>query len=72
MTLFHLIFLLSTTIRPKIRVHTDLYLFFVQDHSTKVYCPLCFILSFVYDHPTKVYALLSFILSSVCDHSTKN
>ena len=36
MVLFHLIFLLCTTIRPKIRVHTDLFLLFAHDHSTKL------------------------------------
>ena len=37
MVLFHLIFLLCTTIRPKIRVHTDLFLFFVQGPSMYIY-----------------------------------
>ena len=72
MVLFHLIFLLCTTIRPKIRVHTDLFLLFAHDHSTKVYGPLSFILSFVHDHSTKIYGLLSFILSFVHDHLSKN
>ena len=42
---FHLIFLLCTTIRPKIRVLIDLFLLFAHDHSTKIYDRLSFILS---------------------------
>ena len=62
--LFHLIFLLCITIRPKIRVHTNSFLLFAHDHSTKVYGPLSLILSFVHDHSRKIYGLLSFIWSS--------
>ena len=40
MVLFHLFFLFCTTIRPKIRSLTDLYLLFAHDHSTKIYDPL--------------------------------
>ena len=32
------------TIRPKIRVHTDLFFLFVHKHSTKVFFHLFFIL----------------------------
>ena len=37
MVLFHLIFLLCMSIQPKIRVLIGLFLFFAQDHSTKIY-----------------------------------
>ena len=70
MVLFHLIFLLYTTIRPKISVHTNLFLLFAHDHST--FGPLSLILSLVHDHSTKIYGLLSFIRSFVHDHLTKN
>ena len=44
MVLFHLIFLLSTTNRPKIRVLNDLFLLCAHDHSTEIYGPLSFTL----------------------------
>ena len=53
MVLLHLIFLLCTAIRPKIRFHIDLFLLFGHNHSIKVYGPLSFIVSFVHDHSTK-------------------
>ena len=37
------------TIRPEFMVHTDLFIFFAHDHSTKIYDPLSFNLSFVHD-----------------------
>ena len=37
MVLFHLYFLLCTTIRPKSRVAIDLFLSFAHEHSTKIY-----------------------------------
>ena len=40
MVLFHLIFLLRTTNRPKIRVLNDFFLLCVHDHSTEIYGPL--------------------------------
>ena len=51
MVLFHLIFLLCTTIRPNISVLTVFFLLFSHYHSIKLYGPLSFILSFVHDHP---------------------
>ena len=53
MAFFHLIFLLYTTIRPKIRVLIDLFLLCEQNHSTEIYGPFSFILSSVRDHSTK-------------------
>ena len=50
MVLFHLIFLLCTTIRPKIRVLSDLFLLFAHDYLTERYGPPSFILSFVHNH----------------------
>ena len=52
MVLFQLIFLSYTTIGPRLRVLTDLFLIFAHDHSTKIYGPLSFILSLVHDHST--------------------
>ena len=40
MILFHLFFLLCTTIRPKIRVLIELIYLFLHDHLTKIYGPL--------------------------------
>ena len=71
MVLFHLIFLLCTTIRPKIRVLIDLFLLCAHDHSTKIYGLLSFIFSFVYDHSTKIRVLIDLFLLFVHDHSTK-
>ena len=53
MFLFHLLFLLCTTIRPRIMVLIDLFLLFAHGHSTKMYGPLSFILSFANDNSTK-------------------
>ena len=71
MVLFHLIFLLCMTIQPKIRAHTDLFLFFVIDHSTKVYGPLSFILSFGTTIRPKIKIHTDLFLY-VHDHSTKS
>ena len=71
MVLFHLIFLLCTTIRPRLRVFTDLFLLFAHYHSSKMYCPLSFIFSFVYNHSTKIRVLIDLFLLFVHDHSTK-
>ena len=46
MVLFYLIFLLCTTIRPKIRVLNDLFLLCAHDHQTEIYDPLSFTLFF--------------------------
>ena len=43
MVFFYLFILSNTTIRPKIRVHTDLFLLFVHDHSTEIRGPHLFI-----------------------------
>ena len=61
MVLFHLFFLLCTTIRPRL----------AHDHSTKMYLPLSFILSFAYEHSTKIRVLIDVFLLFVPDHSTK-
>ena len=52
---FSFIFLLYTTIRPKVRVLIELFLLCAHDHSAEIYAhgPLSFILSFVHDHSTK-------------------
>ena len=44
---------ICTTIRPKFRVSTELFILIVHDHSTKIYGSLSFNLSFVHDHSTK-------------------
>ena len=69
--LFHLLFPLCTTIRPRLRVFTDLFLLFAHDHLTEMCRPLSFILSFVYDHSTKIRVLIDLFLLFVHDHSTK-
>ena len=67
MVLFHLIFLLCTTIRPKIRVHTDLFLLFAHDHSTKVYDSLSFILSRPFDLKIRSTLIYLFICTRPFD-----
>ena len=47
------LFYLYRTIRLKVRVLIDSFLLFAQDHSTKLYGPLSFILSLGHDHSTK-------------------
>ena len=64
MVLFHLIFLLSTTILPNIRVHTDLFLLFAHDHSTKVYSPLSFTFFWAQAFDKNIWS--SFIYSFFC------
>ena len=67
MVLFHLTFLLCTTIRPKIRVAIDLFLFCAHDHSTKIYGLLSFFFLFVHNHSTKVRShSYSLIYSFLC------
>ena len=51
-----------TTIWPKFRVPTDLFLLFAHDHLTKKYRPLSFILSFVYDNSTKIRFFIDLFL----------
>ena len=53
MVLFHLLFVLCTTIRLKIRSLIDLFCLFAHNHVAKVYDPLSLILSLVDNHPTK-------------------
>ena len=53
MFLFHLIFLLHTTIEPKIRVFIDLFLSCAHNHSTEICGFLIFMISFVHGHSTK-------------------
>ena len=52
---------ICTTIRPKFRVPTELFLLIAHDHSTKIYGSLSFNLSFVHDHSTKNYGCHWFI-----------
>ena len=61
------IFLLYTTIRPKVRVPIDLFLLCAHCHSTKIYVhgPLSFILSLAHHHSTKNYVSHWFI-SYIC------
>ena len=47
MVLFHLFFLLCTIIRPRLRILTDLFLLFADDHSKK-YIVLFHLFSFIY------------------------
>ena len=60
------------TIRPKIKVHTDLFLYMYTTIRPKIRVFIDIFLSFAHDHSTKIYDLLSFIYSFfVHDHSTK-
>ena len=47
MVLFHLFFLLCSIIRPRLRILTDLFLLFADDHSKK-YIVLFHLFSFIY------------------------
>ena len=60
-----------TTIRPKFRVLTDLFLLSAHDHSTKIYRPPSFILAFVYDNSTKIRVFIDLFLLFIHDHLTK-
>ena len=71
MVLFHLFFLLCTTIRPKIRVLIDLFLLFAHDHSTKMYGPLSYILPLCTIIRPKTRVLIDLFLLFVQDYSTK-
>ena len=74
MVLFYLFFILSTTIRPKIRVLTDLFLSCTHDHSTEICGILIFIISFVHDHSTKTqgtHILLLFFFLHAHSHLIK-
>ena len=53
MVLFHLFFLLCTTIWAKIRVIIDLFRLFANDSLTKIFGALSFIFSFAHDDSTK-------------------
>ena len=55
MVLFHLIFLLYSSIRPKISVLIDLLLLCTLDHSIEICGPFSFVLSFVHNYSTKTY-----------------
>ena len=72
MVLFHLIFLLCTTIQPKIRILIHLFLFsFAQDHPTKLYYPLSFILSLCTTFRPKIRVLINLLFLFVHNHLTK-
>ena len=62
---FHLIFLFCTTIRPNIKVHTDLLLYMHTTIRPKVRVFINFFILFVHDHSTKNYGLHWYI-SFVC------
>ena len=67
MILFHLFFLLCAIIRPKIRVHTDLFLLLVHDHLTKIYGLLSFFLLWISIWPfVEENIWSSFIYSFFC------
>ena len=53
LVLVHLLFLLWTTILPKIRCLIDLFRLFSQHHSSKIYGPRLFTFSSVHDHSVK-------------------
>ena len=65
MVLFHLLFLLCTITRPKIRILGDLFLLFDHDYLTEIYGPLSFILSFVHNHSSNTQGPLRFV-SFIC------
>ena len=72
MVFLYLLFLLCTTIRPRLKVLT--YLFFLQAHNyvIKICGPPPFIITFVHYHSTKkIRALIYIFISFVHDHSTK-
>ena len=71
MAFFHLIFLLYTTIRPKIRVLIDLFLLCGQNHSTEIYGPfsLFFLLCATIRPKTRVHTDLLLLFAH--DDSTK-
>ena len=70
MILFHLFFLLCTTIRPKIRVFIDLFILFAHDYSIKIYGPLSFLFFCTIIRP-KTSAFINLFLLFGYDHSTK-
>ena len=64
---------ICTTIRPKFRVPTELFLLIAHDHSTKICGSLSFNLSFVQDHSTKNYDchwFISFMCARPFDQNT--
>ena len=71
MVLFHLFFLLRTTIQPNIRVLVDLFLLFAHDHATKIYGPLPYIPPLYTTIRPKIRVLTNLFLLFVHDHSTK-
>ena len=72
MVLYHLFFLLCTTIRQRLRVLTYLFFLYAHNHFIKIWGPLPFIITFVHDHSTKKIRVLIYIfISFVHDHSTK-
>ena len=71
MVLFHLFFLLGTTIRPKIRVVIYLFFLFACDHLTKIYDPLSFILSLCTTIQPKIRVVIYLFVLFAHDQSTK-
>ena len=65
MVLFHLFFLLDTTILPRILVLIDLFLLFANNHSMKIYGLHSFIY-FIYTRPFDQYIWFPFIYSFFC------
>ena len=72
MVLFHLFFLLCMTIRPKIRSLIELFLLFANEHFTKIYDLLSFILSLCTTIRPKIKVHIDLFLLFGHDHSTKN
>ena len=73
MILFHLFFLLCTTIRPKIRVFIDIFLLFAHDTTIRqIY--MIFFVSFIFSLCTtirsKIWVLINLLLLFVHNHST--
>ena len=70
--LFIYLFIICTRQFHLINVLINLFILFVDDHSTKLYVRLSLIyFSFLHDHSTKNQVLVNFFFVFVHDHSTK-
>ena len=68
----YLLFLLCTTIPPRLRVSTYLFFLHAHNHSIKIYGPLPFIITFVHDHWIKKIRVFIYIfIIFLHDRSTK-
>ena len=72
MVLFHLIFLLYMTIRPKIRLLIDLCLLCPRNPLIEIYGPFSFIISFVHSRSNKTYGPHWFIYFTCTQPLDKN